>query len=151
MRADSAAQYGADPAARVVGRYAAGSAAAYLALARADTGAALQRLRSLDSDGCPGCYLDRFTVAELLAARGRDADAWAILRADHPSVTLSPFPTAVLWVLLRGRVAERLGDRVTALRSYGWVAGMWQHPDPELQPYASEARVGLERLAAEPR
>ena len=70
VRADSAARHGADPAARVVGRYAAGSAAACLELARADTGAALQRLRALDSDGCPGCYLDRFT------RRGAARRAW---------------------------------------------------------------------------
>ena len=91
------------------------------------------------------------TTAQLLTARGRDQEAWVILRADHPSITISPFPTAVLWVLLRGRVAERLGDRETALRSYAWVAGMWQHADSALAPYASEARERLARLSAEPR
>ena len=105
---------------------------------------------ALDSDGCPGCYLDRLTRVELLTARGRDQEAWAIVRADHPG-DAHPFPTAVLWVLLRGRVAERLGDRETALRSYGWVAGMWRRPDATLQPYAAEAREGLARLSGEPR
>ena len=151
IRADSAARRGGDPAARTVGRYASGSAAAYLALARRDTSAALDRFTALSSDACPACYLDRLTTAQLLAARGRDAEAWALLRSDHPSFTLSPFPTAVLWVLLRGRVAERLGDRETALRSYAWVAGMWQHADSALAPYASEAREGVARLTAEPR
>jgi serine/threonine-protein kinase len=150
-RADSAARRGTDPNTRVRARYAAGSAAAYLALARRDTTTALQRLDELAPDGCPGCYLDRLTRAQLLTARSRDQEAWAILGPDHPSFTLSPFPTSVLWVLLRGRVAERLGDHETALRSYGWVAGMWRHPDASLQPYAGEAREGLARLSGEPR
>jgi eukaryotic-like serine/threonine-protein kinase len=150
-RADSAAGRGATPTDRVVGRYAAGSAAAYLALARGDTATALARFLALPDDWCPSCYLDRLTTAQLLAARSRDAEAWAILRADHVSATLAPFATTVLWVLLRGQVSERLGDRETALRSYGWVAGMWRHADPPLQPYVSEAREGLGRLSAEPR
>jgi serine/threonine-protein kinase len=150
-RADSAVRLGADPTERSRGRYAAGSAAAYLALARRDTTAALEHLIQLQPDGCPGCYLDRLTLAQLLTAQGHDQEAWAIVSADHPSFTLSPFPTAVLWVLLRGRVAERLGDRATAVRSYGWVAGMWRKPDAVLQPYAAEARAGLERLSSEPR
>jgi serine/threonine-protein kinase len=150
-RADSAGRLGANPDARSRARYAAISAAAYLALARRDTAAALARLGELQPDGCPGCYLDRLTQAQLLAAQGHDQDAWAIVSADHLSFTLSPFPTAVLWVLLRARVAERLGDRATALRSYGWVAGMWRKPDAVLEPYAAEARAGLERLAGEPR
>jgi serine/threonine-protein kinase len=151
VRADSAAKRGADPTTRTRGRYAAASAGAYLALARGDTTAALQRLNALDPTGCPGCYLDRLTRAQLLTARGHDQEAWAIVRADHPSSTLSPFPTAVLWVLLRGRVAERLGDRETSLQSYSWVAKMWQHADSSLRPYVTEAKEGLGRLAAEPR
>jgi hypothetical protein len=151
IRADSAVRLGADPTERSRGRYAAGSAAAYLALARRDTAAALEHLIQLQTDGCPGCYLDRLTLAQLLTAQGHDQEAWAIVSADHPSFTLGPFPTAVLWVLLRGRVAERLGDRATAVRSYGWVAGMWRKPDAVLQPYAAEARAGLERLSSEPR
>jgi len=150
-RADSARRLGADPTTRSRARYGAASAAAYLALARRDTADALERLARLQPDGCPGCYLDRLTLAQLLTAQGRDQEAWSIVSADHPSLTLSPFPTAVLWVLLRGRVAERLGDRQTALRSYGWVAAMWRKPDAVLEPYAAEARAGLERLAGEPR
>jgi hypothetical protein len=132
-------------------RYAAASAAAYLALARGDTTVALERFNALDPDGCPGCYLDRLTRSQLLAARGQDQKAWSIVRADHPSFVLNPFPTAVLWVLMRGRVAERLGERETALRSYSWVSKMWQHADSALAPYVAEAKEGLGRLAAEPR
>jgi hypothetical protein len=150
-RADSAARLGATSTERARGHYATGSAAAYLALARGDTAAALEHLVQLQTDGCPGCYLDRLTLAQLLTAQGHDQEAWAIVSADPPSFTLAPFPTAVLWVLLRGRVAERLGDRATAVRSYGWVAGMWRKPDAVLQPYTAEARAGLERLSSEPR
>jgi serine/threonine-protein kinase len=150
-RADSAVRLGGDPTTRSRARYAGTSAAAYLALARRDTAAALERLLALQPDGCPGCYLDRLTLAQLLAARGRDQEAWSIVSADHASFTINPFPTAILWVLLRGRVAERLGDQATALRSYGWVAGMWRKPDAVLEPYAAEARAGLERLSAERR
>jgi len=150
-RADSAARHGADPTTRSRGRYASASAAAYLALARRDTTGALERFDGLNPDGCPACYLDRLTRAQLLTARGRDQEAWAIVSADHASFTLTPFPTAVLWVLLRGRVAERLGDHDTALRSYSWVAGMWRRADAPLQPYVAEAREGLGRLSGEPR
>jgi hypothetical protein len=52
-------------------------------------------------------------------------------------------------VLLRGRVAERIGEREQAIRSYSWVAGMWRNADRELQPYVSEAREGLVRLTGE--
>ena len=55
------------------------------------------------------------------------------------------------WSLLRGRVAERIGERDQAVRSYSWVVGMWRQPDPELEPYAAEAREGLARLTAEKR
>ena len=55
----------------------------------------------------------------------------------------------VLWSLLRGRVAERIGEREQAIRSYSGVVGMWRRPDPELEPYVAEAREGLARLTAE--
>jgi transposase len=58
-------------------------------------------------------------------------------------------PSAILWALLRGRVAERIGERDRAIRSYAWVTGMWRNADPELQPYVAEAREGLARLTAE--
>jgi len=150
-RADSAVRHGADPTTRAIGRYARGAAGAYLSLVRRDSAQALEAFDSLDPDGCPACYLDRLTRAQLLTARGRDREAWAIVNAEHASFTLSPFPTSVLWVLLRGRVAERLGDGETALRSYGWVAGMWRHADAPLQPYVTEAREGLARLSGETR
>lgn len=48
-------------------------------------------------------------------------------------------------------MAERLGDREKAIRSYQYVADVWRHADAELQPYAAEAKEGLSRLTGEPR
>jgi hypothetical protein len=94
-------------------------------------------------------YLDRFTLARLLVDGRRDREAWRILQGEHRFSTLDPTPTEVLWALLRGRVAERLGERERAIQSYAWVVGMWRNADPELQPYVREAREGLERLTGE--
>jgi hypothetical protein len=129
--------------------YMAGSASAYLALARGDTSGAIQRFLALSPNACPFCYLDRLTLARLLVDRRRDQEAWPILRGEHVASTLTPFPTSVLWALLRARAAERIGEREQALHSYSWVANMWRNADPELQPYVTEAREGLARLTSE--
>ena len=73
-------------------------------------------------------------------------------RPRSRAARLSPGPRAsdVLWYLERGHVAERLGDRDRALEAYRFVAAAWRRPDPELEPYAAEARAGLARLTAEP-
>ena len=134
---------------RATAPYVAASALAYLALARRDTSQAVQRFLALPEGGCPRCFLDRLTVAQLLAEQRKDGDAWRLLKAEYPTETVHPFATEVLWILLRGRVAERIGERERALRSYAWVAGMWRKADPELQPYVKEAREGLARLTAE--
>jgi eukaryotic-like serine/threonine-protein kinase len=147
--ADSLVRSGAAPADRPLARYVAGSAAAYLALAQGDTNLATQRFLALERDRCPSCYFDRLTLAELLVARGRYREAWPIVQGEHPSAAFAPFPTEVLWVLQRGRVAERIGERDRAIRSYSWAAGMWRNADPELQPYVKEAREALSRLTAE--
>jgi hypothetical protein len=90
-------------------------------------------------------------LAQLLVEEERNAEAWDLLQADLPSATLAPLPSEVLWSLLRGRVAERIGEREQAIQPYSWVVGMWRRPDPELEPYVTEAREGLERLTAEKR
>jgi serine/threonine-protein kinase len=138
-----------DPVMRPRAAYLAASAKAYLTLTRGDTAAALQQFVALPPGACPSCYLDQLTLARLLVDRGRDREAWPILRGEHISATLSPFPSAVLWSLLRARVAERLGERELAIHEYSWVAAMWQNADPELQPYVTEAREGLARLTSE--
>jgi eukaryotic-like serine/threonine-protein kinase len=148
---DSVARSDPDPNVRGVSSYVAASAAAFGALARQDTTAALERLASLPDGGCPSCYLDRLTLAQLLVERRRNAEAWRILQAEEPSGAVVPLPTEVLWVLLRGRVGERVGERDRAIQAYAWVAGMWRNADPVLQPYVREARDGLARLTGEKR
>jgi serine/threonine-protein kinase len=150
-RGNSLARHAPDWIGRARGRYVAAAAAAYLTLARGDTAAAIRDLGALPRDECPRCYLDRVVLAQLLVDAGRDAEAWDLLQADLPSATLAPNPTEVLWSLLRGRVAERIGEREHAIQSYEWVVGMWRQPDPELEPYVAEAREGLARITAEKR
>jgi serine/threonine-protein kinase len=148
-RADSLTQSGADPAVRWRARYVSRSTLAYLDLAQHDTSAAIGRFLDLQVSHCPSCYLDQLILAQLLIDRQRYQEAWRVLQADHPILTLTPTPTAVLWSLLRGRVQERIGQREEAMQSYEWVVGMWRKPDPELQPYVTEAREALARLAGE--
>jgi tetratricopeptide (TPR) repeat protein len=138
-----------DPGRRPLQAYQAASARAYLALTRGDSTSAIQQFLALPHGVCPYCYQDQLTVARLLVDRRRDREAWPILRGEHASSTLAPFPTAVLWELLRARVSERIGERELAIRSYSWVTGMWRNADPELQPYVTEAREGLARLTSE--
>jgi len=124
------------------------AAAASLALMRGDSSAAARALESLPDSLCPLCYPARMILGHLLAARHDDRKAAALL--DRWLVDLE-VPSNVLWVLERGRVAERLNDRERAIRSYQYVADVWRHADPELQPYVAEAREGLGRMTAEPR
>jgi len=148
-RADSLVHWSPDAVTRSQARYASLSAAAHLELTVGDSVGALTRFLDLPRDLCPACFLDRLTLAQLLVEQRRDQEAMKILRVDHPTWTLSPSPTAVLWTLLRGQVAERINQRELAIQSYSWVLGMWRKADPELQPYVTEAREGLARLTAE--
>ncbi len=148
-RADSLGRSAPASAALPQAGYVTRSAAAYLSLARDDTAGAIRGLAGLPEHGCPACYLDQVTLAQLLVEAHRDQEAWRILGAEHPSTSAVPVPTEILWSLLRGRAAERLGERERALRAFAWVAGMWRNADPGLQPYAAEAREALARLSRE--
>jgi len=112
---------------------------AALALARGDTTAALQRM---PQDWlCPGAPQRRALQFRLLAATGRDSAAtWVWDRIYDRRVPL---------MLERARVAERLGDRSTAVHYYQFVVQAWLHADPELQPVVAEARAALTRLGEE--
>ena len=44
-----------------------------------------------------------------------------------------------------------MGNREKAVHGYQYVADVWRHADPELQPYVTEAREGLGRMTSEPR
>ncbi len=115
---------------------------------RRDTATAVRRFEELPDSLCPICYFERLTLAQLLSARHDDQKAAKLL--DRWLIELL-VPSQVLWTLERGRVAERLGDRNKAARDYQYVADVWRHADSGLQPYVTEAREGLARLAGEPR
>ena len=132
---------------RDVAAYFSEAAQAYLALLRRDTVAAVRRLEALPDSLCPLCYFERLALAQLLSARHDDRKAAKLLDRWLTDLLV---PSEVMWTLERGRVAERLGDREQASRDYQYVANVWRHADPELQPYVTEAREGLTRVVGEP-
>jgi tetratricopeptide (TPR) repeat protein len=140
-----------NPVAKAYLRNLAEVARAYLVLARRDSTEALRMLSALPDSLCAlsDCFYEKFTLAELAAARGRDREAAAIydrwLRARDWS------PLFVLGKLNRARIAERLGNNDQAAGLYQYVLDAWRHADPELRPHVAAAKEGLERLAAEPR
>jgi tetratricopeptide (TPR) repeat protein/tRNA A-37 threonylcarbamoyl transferase component Bud32 len=125
-------------------------ATAYLSLARGDTTAALEEFDTLKEwPAVPWAYKERLTRAQLLAAVGRDEEAATILD-QIPSVGYVPGPVEVIWILERARVNDRLGNREKAVESYSYVMDVWRNADPLLQPFVTEARTALARLAGEP-
>ena len=129
-------------------RYSAAAGRGYLALARGDSSDALNVFLALPDSLCPGCDDQRLVTAQLLEARGREREAASMLDREighggGPSLS-EPF-----WALERARVNERLGNHQKALAGYSFVAAVWIHADPELQPYVAEAKAGLKRLGAE--
>ncbi|MEO8563729.1 MAG: protein kinase [bacterium] len=132
-----------DLAERRTATYSAAVAAAYLALARADTADALRRFGALPDSLCEMCAVPRYEYASVLASRGRLREAASIL-ADRP--TLLPSAIDVLWVLERARVAERLGDVATARQSYAAVVAAWSGGDDDLALIVHEAQRAMDRL-----
>jgi len=119
-------------------------------LAHGDSAGALGRLQAIPDTLCLAditstCFHLKLTLARLLSAQGDDRRASALLERWRWTAGASPW--FVLATLELGRVAERLGEREKAIASYGFVTAAWRHADPELQPYVSEARDGLARLA----
>lgn len=125
--------------------YGVAASQAHLALARADTAEAATRFAALPDTVCP-CVPDRLLTARLLAARGQEQQAKAVL----DRIWFANWePNAGLLVLERARIADRLGQREAAGELYRFVADLWKTADPELQPYVAEARDRLEHLSAE--
>jgi serine/threonine-protein kinase len=147
-RGDSLARAAPSEVERNVALYVSQAAPAYLFLLRRDTAAAVRRFEALPDTLCAVCYFHRLTLAQLLSARHEDAKAARLLDRQLIEVLV---PSQVLWTLERARVADRMGDRDKAIRNYQYVAGIWRHADPELQPYVTEVRQALARLTSEPR
>ncbi len=125
---------------------------AYLALARGDSAEALRLFDARPDSACfGGCWIDDLIHVQLLAARGRPADAAARLERPRGGFAGGVVPLEVLTALERGRINERLGNRERAIEGYSLVVRAWRNPDPELQPYVAEARAALARLSGEPR
>ena len=148
MRADSVARTTPHAWQRARSRYLSDAAQAYLALARRDSGEALRRLTALPDTVPLTSPFEPLVRAQLLALRGRHQEAAALLDQDFPAYL---HPGETLWRLERGRVNERLGRRDKAIPEYRFVADVWRHADPELQPYVDEAKAALKRLTGEPR
>jgi hypothetical protein len=134
---------------RAFGRYIRDVIRAYRALARGDSTEARDRLAALPPWPCVSCYHERLTRARLLAASGKHGEAAVILDAD-PRLSVPQHPGHVLWVLERARVQEQLGHQSQAIPAYSYVADVWRHADPELQPVVRDARAALARLTVEP-
>jgi hypothetical protein len=95
---------------------------------------------------CGGnCVQDAITWGELLANHGRAAEADSLLRRRFttPGIVV----TDLLRVLALARVAERAGDRLTAVDAYARIEDSWGRSDPEFQPFVHEARTALARLS----
>jgi serine/threonine-protein kinase len=126
--------------------YWARAAKAYLRLARGDSSAAVREFQSLPP-AVGIVFFERLTLARLLAAQGRDAEALGLLDRGFPWPRRAL--SQVFWQLERGRVAEKLGQTAKAAEAYRFVIDMWRRADPELRPYVDEARAGLGRLGGE--
>ena len=138
------------PIAREAFGYMVAASRAFLALARGDSAEALRLFDARPDTACFGqCVIDDLVHAQLLAARGRTADAAA--RLERPPVGFLPtmMPVEVMRALERGRVNERLGNRERAVAGYSAVVAAWRSADPELQPFVAEARAALARLGGE--
>jgi eukaryotic-like serine/threonine-protein kinase len=125
---------------------------AFLDLARGDSTGAMRKLSAIPdtlclADDAGNCFHLNLTLARLLASRGEDSSAGALL--DRWRWNGGSTPSFVLATLELGRIAERLEDRRKAAECYGFVLATWRRPDPELLPYVAEAREGLARLRVE--
>ena len=114
----------------------------FYALSRRDTAAVLRMATTFPDSACAGCALNRLLKAQYLSARRMDREAAAVLAGEYPG----PVPERVLWMMERGRVYERLGEKAKAIDAYAYVVDTWARADPPLQPVVQEAREGLRRL-----
>jgi hypothetical protein len=116
---------------------------AHLMAARGDTAGAVRTLLALPMTACRGAPCEGGFLSALLAASGRDRDAATVLDRWLPSATALSVPME--W-LLRGRIAERQGDRAAAAAAYRRVLVLWGQGDAPARRVADEARGALTRV-----
>jgi eukaryotic-like serine/threonine-protein kinase len=143
IRSYDSATAAAKPEGKGVAHYNSEAARAYLLLARHDSAAALNAFAALSDTLCLRCDLDRLTTAKLLANANRFAEADKILRQRLFSAVN---PTEIVMAAERGRIADALGHKQDALRSYQLVVRAWSRGDPEAQPLVREAQQRIARL-----
>lgn len=116
---------------------------AFLALARRDTSDALRQFIAWHRPGGSD-YFALLAMVRLMVARGDAPGALTVLNGREPNDW--PIPSHVVWTLERARLSELAGQRDAAVRDYRFVAEVWRHADPSLQPYVAEARAAVRRL-----
>ncbi|WP_411278423.1 protein kinase domain-containing protein [Gemmatimonas sp.] len=120
------------------------AARSFLALARADTAAALRGFLALPMAMCSSAPCAALTTARLLVQAKRDAEAAKLL--DRALPTAMPSVGVVPLMLLRAEIAERMGDRATARRWYARVIAHWGSGSAPAQATVTVARAGLKRV-----
>jgi len=124
------------------------AAAAYSALARGDSAAALEHFLAVPDTLCP-CNLYRLTTVQLLHHFDRNTEAAERLRAPIDGLLHFEGLDAVFWEIERARSAERMGDVALALERWDRIAALWRFAEAPLgdqvRNMASEARRRLQR------
>jgi serine/threonine-protein kinase len=88
---------------------------------------------------------ERFLLAELLEARGRDDEALAWYGTFGVPSVYDVFHLAPSY-FRRAQIYERLGKLEEARHHYARFVELWQDADPELQPQVEAARRALQAL-----
>jgi eukaryotic-like serine/threonine-protein kinase len=93
----------------------------------------IARARAYEELGDVRAALAAYSVLEprQISPMGQSDPAWPL------------YARSLLW---RGRLQERLGDRVAARDSYRRLVALWAGADPALQPQRDSAEVALRRL-----
>ena len=121
--------------------------AAFVALARHDTAEALHKLETLPDSVCDcGGHLIAVAYARLLERRGRAREALALVRR-YSVVDGEPMLPALI---VRARLAERLGEREEAIQVYGMLADGLVSADQIYKSAYDESVAALKRLGGDP-
>jgi tetratricopeptide (TPR) repeat protein len=120
---------------------------AYFSLARGDSTSALRQLETLPDSICTMfCAEVPLLTAQLLSARGRYREADSLLARRW---AIGDRPIELVFVLERGRVAERLDKKDAAIEAYTLVIDAWANGDSLVQSAVRAAREGLRRLGVD--